>query len=276
METRETRETRGNRRLSWAILTVVIGIGAVGALLGLMYLLSSPRRPADMPIEVTPTPTVTAALTGEAPPDAVVGVNGEVITRHEWEVAARLDGVMNGLAGYATVLPERTLDRMINEIILLEEAGMTDATLPPEEVEARVLEMEGNWGLGDAMVVKALEENGLTRDDLLRRVERLMLVEQAIALLESEHDDFVTWLSDARKEADITMYVDTESVMPTVTVVIPTPESPLPIPTSPDSPPAAADMAPDFSLPDGKGNFITLGDFRGEKSVVLAFFRGKG
>jgi len=32
------------------------------------------------------------------------------------------------------------------------------------------------------------------------------------------------------------------------------------------------DRAPDFSLPDQNGKVVTLGDFRGKKTVVLAFY----
>jgi cytochrome oxidase Cu insertion factor (SCO1/SenC/PrrC family) len=32
------------------------------------------------------------------------------------------------------------------------------------------------------------------------------------------------------------------------------------------------DRAPDFALPDQKGNTVRLGDFRGRKTVVLAFY----
>jgi len=32
------------------------------------------------------------------------------------------------------------------------------------------------------------------------------------------------------------------------------------------------DRAPDFALPDQKGDTIKLSDFRGKKSVVLAFY----
>ncbi len=32
------------------------------------------------------------------------------------------------------------------------------------------------------------------------------------------------------------------------------------------------DQAPDFSLPDQNGTVIKLGDFRGKKNVVLAFY----
>ena len=32
------------------------------------------------------------------------------------------------------------------------------------------------------------------------------------------------------------------------------------------------DPAPDFGLPDQKGNIVRLSDFRGKKAVVLAFY----
>jgi cytochrome oxidase Cu insertion factor (SCO1/SenC/PrrC family) len=32
------------------------------------------------------------------------------------------------------------------------------------------------------------------------------------------------------------------------------------------------DVAPDFTLPDNKGNPVHLADFRGKKTVVLAFY----
>jgi hypothetical protein len=32
------------------------------------------------------------------------------------------------------------------------------------------------------------------------------------------------------------------------------------------------DRAPDFALPDQKGNTVRLSDFRGKKTVVLAFY----
>jgi cytochrome oxidase Cu insertion factor (SCO1/SenC/PrrC family) len=33
--------------------------------------------------------------------------------------------------------------------------------------------------------------------------------------------------------------------------------------------------APDFTLEDGEGRPLTLSDFRGKKSVVLVFYRGR-
>lgn len=36
----------------------------------------------------------------------------------------------------------------------------------------------------------------------------------------------------------------------------------------------AGDVAPDFSLASLAGDVVTLSDFRGEKNVVLVFYRG--
>jgi len=36
--------------------------------------------------------------------------------------------------------------------------------------------------------------------------------------------------------------------------------------------PKVGDRAPDFSLPDHNGNLVKLGDFRGRKPVILAFY----
>jgi len=37
-------------------------------------------------------------------------------------------------------------------------------------------------------------------------------------------------------------------------------------------PPKVGDKAPDFALPDQNGGTIRLSDFRGKKTVVLAFY----
>jgi cytochrome oxidase Cu insertion factor (SCO1/SenC/PrrC family) len=37
-------------------------------------------------------------------------------------------------------------------------------------------------------------------------------------------------------------------------------------------PPEVGDKAPDFALPDQNGRTIRLSDFRGKKTVVLAFY----
>ncbi len=49
--------------------------------------------------------------------------------------------------------------------------------------------------------------------------------------------------------------------------------SPKPAPTpAPYDKLKVGDMAPDFTLPDLKGNKVKLSDFRGKSNVVLAFY----
>ena len=48
--------------------------------------------------------------------------------------------------------------------------------------------------------------------------------------------------------------------------------APKPQPTAPQTHLKVGDMAPDFTLPDTKGQPVKLSDFRGKKSVVLAFY----
>ena len=44
----------------------------------------------------------------------------------------------------------------------------------------------------------------------------------------------------------------------------------------PDTPTTfkVGDQAPDFTLPDAAGRPVTLADYRGQKPVVLVFYRG--
>ena len=48
--------------------------------------------------------------------------------------------------------------------------------------------------------------------------------------------------------------------------------TPRPQPQMPKTHLKVGDVAPDFTLPDTKGQPVKLSDFRGKKSVVLAFY----
>lgn len=80
--------------------------------------------------------------------------------------------------------------------------------------------------------------------------------------------------------------VNTGASSPTPTLVVRSNPSPGTLPTSSaatpptqqpaSSIPAAGVLAPDFSLPSAWGDPITLSHYRGEKNIVLLFYRTSG
>lgn len=56
--------------------------------------------------------------------------------------------------------------------------------------------------------------------------------------------------------------------------VTPEPGEPTLIPTPLEVGYEIGNLAPDFTLPSAKNEQLTLSDYRGEKNVVLTFFRG--
>jgi len=72
--------------------------------------------------------------------------------------------------------------------------------------------------------------------------------------------------------------VSTISATPTPT------QTPRPVPTTTPPPaeqpvwviPAAGEPAPDFTLPSVDGEAVTLSDYRGQKNIVLLFYRTGG
>ena len=72
--------------------------------------------------------------------------------------------------------------------------------------------------------------------------------------------------------------VSTISATPTPT------QTPRPAPTTTPRPaaepgsliPQAGELAPDFTLPSVEGESVTLSDYRGQKNVVLLFYRTGG
>ena len=57
----------------------------------------------------------------------------------------------------------------------------------------------------------------------------------------------------------------------------PSPTAPHPpSPTTDSLIPAIGDQAPDFTLPSGQGDTITLSTYEGQKNIVLVFYRTGG
>jgi len=282
-----------SRRVSprfWIILglgvAAIAGLGALLALLG-----SGPGLVAPLHTPIPPTP----------PEDrAVASINGHSIRYAFWTEAVLLDQVMSGLAGQPAPAPEETLQRLINEQLVL-------GAFPPQEnptteqIEAQMTTLEQAWGVDDDAVTEALERAGLTRAALEQAIGRLLKTQASLRALQDQGYDPMTWLEEQRASAKIVIDpefqgqlksaaapyilpgvqspVATESPIPT-----PTPEAPLSLSTvvpatkaAPPTPvPTIPEIAPDFTLDQPGGGTFTLADQLAQGPVVLVFLRSGG
>ena len=255
--------------------------------------------PNDSPITESPSPKQKQILTAVETPtaDIIATVNDEIITRPAWQQATRLDVVMSRLAGQPIPSAEETLDRLVNEIIVLAAAPGAPTPAAPE-VEARIAALQSNWQVNNEAVAAVLAAAGLTRDDMTDRVARLMQVEAALTELSTQETDLNGWLAQARARAEIGLYRalvnnseangagqggkeaeeqggrgareqgSENSPQPS------SPSSPLPTFAPPPELPIAPypeNAAPDFTLSQLNGVPLTLSDFRG-KPVLLNFW----
>jgi hypothetical protein len=80
---------------------------------------------------------------------------------------------MSRLAAQPIPSVEETLDRLVNETLVLSVATDTPTT-PSEDVEATIAALARSWGVSDEALVPALAEADLTRSDLAKRTARLI------------------------------------------------------------------------------------------------------
>jgi hypothetical protein len=295
----------------WALLVVGIAV-----LAGIGLLLSLLAQGAEQPAPtITPTPTSSqpaATLTASPPPQftqepastdvsplatpaaasVVASVNGRPISHAFWTEAVLLDQAMNQLAGQPTSHPDETLERLINEELVLE--AFPPAQMPStEQVEQQIAQLEGVLGISDADIATALENVGLTRAALERTVERVLVIQQGLQALQSQGHETAEWLGEQRANADIT--IDQRSLNPNLSD-IPVAQSQSPLATPPSSAsevqlstptpettdessspdPAMLQVAPDFTLPQVSGGEFTLSEQLARGPVVLVFFQRCG
>jgi cytochrome c biogenesis protein CcmG/thiol:disulfide interchange protein DsbE len=193
-----------------------------------------------------------------------------------------LDRVMSQLARQPLSSAEETLDRLINEVLVLEAAGLQNAEADPAAIEKRIAALEAAWGIGDEQVVAALKEAGLSRETLVRRAGRLLLVEQGLTIIAAQRGDADAWLNQARRQAHVTLHMPLAATPPVPEaqrrVVAARPEVPG---TSFASTPTVAAtlatgpepgaLAPEFVLPDLQGRPVSLSSLRG-RPVLISFW----
>ncbi|HET90232.1 MAG TPA: hypothetical protein ENN99_05770 [Chloroflexi bacterium] len=289
---------RSNALRFWSLLLVgilaLVGLGLLMAFLG--------REPgASRPIATTPEPTPVS--TSDLADPIVAHVNGQPIRRSAWSQAHLLDQVMNRIAGQPPPTADETLQRLINEALLLE------AFPPPrepqrEEIEAQITALENAWGVDDDTVSAALKDAQLTRTAFEQAITHLIQVQESLEALQAQGHAATTWLETQRASAEILLTEDTQASAAQLPIVQPPaqtqstppetpvntpPPSPSPAPptvataVSPTDPapapqtPALLEIAPDFSLPQaGSDNSFNLATQLSTGPVVLIFFQRCG
>lgn len=247
----------------WAVLGVSFVV-VVGLAVLLKFLA---RGPGDLAPMITPLP----APQSDEP--VVASVNGNFIPYSEWVEAALLDQVLSGLAGKQAPTLDETLERLVNEELVLQ-------AIPPqqqpasEQIEAQIASLEQNWGVDDQAVVAALTGSGLTRAAFERQIGRLLSVQAGQDALRGQGYDTDDWIAKQRAKAEIIIYRNVAVLPPPVTQSpIPTQPAPSPLP-SPTV--ALAQMAPDFTLERAGGGALTLTEQLAQGPAVLVFFQKCG
>lgn len=252
------------------LLFTTAAIGGLGLLAALMLLFARPPRPvAPSPPPGTPTPRTVAT------------VDDEPVFFDEWQRAVALDQAMSGLTDQTPPDPEETLNRLINQRLVLHaaaKAGILEGDRA--EAEAWLASFSAGWNLEETALEQALTRVGLTRVSLVEEiVPRLLQVEQALDELPPNGDDQV-WMGDLRHQARVVLLEHLSAPQPLDVLALtaepalpasPSPSQPTPVAVSPPAGSRVGELAADFSLKTVDGTLIRLFDLRG-KVVLLDFW----
>jgi peroxiredoxin len=271
------------RRLIFLVIATAGGIVLVAALLFTLPRLNAPPATPTLlvPVYFAPTATPTPDPTETGPIAATV--NDDPISLAEWNQAAALDRAMNTLAQQPPTNAEATLDRLINERLVLKAAQAQQPPLTASEAQAetRLASLEKTWNIDNAKLDSALTSTGITRAQFVAEIQRLLIIETYLKQVAATQD-VSQWLATQRSQAHISLYVDLAATVAEAPSSSPTAlaqaEAPAPTATAP-APTVAApasgpvgvnegELAPDFTLntPDGKA--VRLSELRGRPVVV--------
>ena len=258
--------TNRSRRV---VLFAAAIVGGLGLLTVLLLVAQAPRRRSSLLSSITPTPRLVAT------------VDEEPVFFDEWKEAVALDWVMSGLIGQASPSSEDTLNRLINERLVLQAAGRAGIPEVDEsQAEVWLASFLASWNVDEVILDQALAGVGLTHSDLIGEiVPRLLRVERALEELPSEGKS-ESWVADLRRQAKVVVLENLSAPpslgvpAPTAVQVTPSVQSSLastPFPVGPSSGPRVGELAPEFSLQMIGGPTMRLSELRGQP-VLLNFW----
>ena len=248
-----------NARRPWIAL-VVAGGGALLVLVLVSLMMSRELGEAPLP-SATPIPPTPAD-------PAVISVNGQAIGRSSWQQAVLVDQVMSGLAGVPAPAPEETLERLINDLLVLQAVPQES---PPSDdlIDLTIGGLTDQWGVDDGQVAGALEGAGLTWEALESTVAWMLMVQRAQQALQERGLSIAEWLAEERAGAEIVVQPGLSDAF------LPTP-APSPVSGATPSPLPGLGAAPDFTLQQAGGGDFTLSAQLAHGPVVLVFFQRCG
>lgn len=255
------KSSRINRLL---VLLAPLGFAVVALLLLLEGLSAPPPTPAP------PTPTSDPAQ------EIVVRVGERRITFADWAVAFYLDALMSRLSGQPVPAAGETLDRLVNDALILT-AAEEGIAVGETDVKARISQLETAWGLTDEQVTAELAAMGLTREIWAEAIARLLTVERYLVEVvwagvpaEGQADALATWLHTHRDRSGTK--IDTHGLQPSL------PE-PMPVPTatavavSPLATPSpTSSLTP---IPTATSTFVLVSPLPTPTASPLAMFRSE-
>ncbi len=216
---------------------------------------------------MTTAPRPTAAPTPSNDPAAVT-VNGEDIGINQWVEAVLVDRAMSSLTGSQPPSAEATLERLINDTLVIQAAPQEPP--PTSQVEEYIAALQTGWQVNDAQVTAALQDVGLERQSLLHVISHLLMVQQGQQELEEDGTDITAWLTAQRETAQIVYHQER------IDIAMRSMATPPPVPTATPTATSRLPQASDFVLRDTSGTTFTLSQQLTNGPVVLVFFQRCG
>ena len=218
---------KSDRYGRWLLLTIPF----VGAFAVLLLLLKGLDAPLPTPAPPTPTP--------DPAQEVVARVGEQRITFADWAVAFYLDALMSRLSGQPAPAANETLDRLVNDVIILAAAEEEGIAASKADVEARIALLEATWNLTDEHVAAELAALSLTRELWSNAIARLLAVERylnevvwASVTAEGQANALGDWLQTHRAQTSIE--VATRGLQPLLPTPMPVPSA-TPLTVSPVS-----------------------------------------
>ncbi len=278
-------------------LAIVLVLAVVALLAAVGILRRDDFEAAQLPTptltaDAVPSPTQLPSPTTIPPEDIVATVNGEPISRMEWETAAKIDAALNELSGFPPPSAESTLDGLVNERLILAQSDVVPNAISDTDAENRLQALLKTRNIDENTLSQTLVNTGVSYDDLLARVKRLMVMESTINRV-PDKTDHATWLAQLRANAEIGLYQPlavsqvaniATSQPKTATPTLPgveegstcstcgkkataTPTAPAPTPDLPVAP-LPGNRAPMFALNRLDGESVSLEDLRGKPTII--------